>query len=442
MYAWKAPTAHPSSLIMKTLPPAIALAALSVAGHAQSFSYPDFTDLSGLTKVGLAEQSGPRLRLQDNAAPAVAGDNRGALWHTEPVNVAGGFETTFVFNMNSPSTSGGSDGMAFVIQNDLVASSAPIVNGAPDGTGSQAIGRHAAAAGFGRFATFNPGDSVDNSIAIHLDTYRNTNWGDADNNHISVHSGGAGDNSPHEDMSLARTTSLATDLNDGQDHTLRIVYTPGSLEVSLDGALVLAVPYSFEFGGVYTNDQSPCPPVQLIGDTSAFVGFTSGAGEARENRDLVSWTFASTSSNSGTGYCYGDGSGGICPCGAFGAPGEGCLTTSGTGATLTGSGQATVGADQLQLTVAGGPPNKPGIFFQGNNQLAGNPAGDGLLCTAGGTIRYSVNPLDASGSTSQGGFGLNASTGLTRNYQYWFRDTANSCGGGFNFTNAWSVTWD
>ena len=148
--------------------------------------------------------------------------------------------------------------------------------------------------------------------------------------------------------------------------------------------------------------------------------------------------------NTGSGYCFGDGTGTICPCGGFGGAGEGCLTTSGTGAQLTGVGNAEVAFDTLTLNVSGGPANKPGIFFQGNNPLnggLGNQAGDGLLCTAGGTIRYDVNSLDASGSTSQTGFGVNASTGLTRGYQYWFRDTGNSCGGLFNFTNGWVVTW-
>jgi len=156
-------------------------------------------------------------------------------------------------------------------------------------------------------------------------------------------------------------------------------------------------------------------------------------------------TACSGGGNSGSGYCYGDGSGTVCPCAALGGAGEGCLTTSGTGASLVGSGSASVTQDTLVLSVSGGPANKPGIFFQGNNQLnggLGNAAGDGLLCTAGGTIRYDVNFLDASGTASQGGFGINAAAGTTRNYQYWFRDTGNACGGGFNFTNAWTVTWN
>ena len=148
--------------------------------------------------------------------------------------------------------------------------------------------------------------------------------------------------------------------------------------------------------------------------------------------------------STGAAFCLGDGSGAVCPCAAFGLTGQGCLTTSGTGALLAGTGAANVGLDTLVLSVTGGPANKPGIFFQGNNQLnggLGNVAGDGLLCTAGGTIRYDVNALDASGAASQGGFGVNATVGSTLNYQYWFRDPANTCGGGFNFTNGWSQPW-
>ena len=162
---------------------------------------------------------------------------------------------------------------------------------------------------------------------------------------------------------------------------------------------------------------------------------------------FTSWTLSGNGAgggNTGFAYCSGDGTGGVCPCAAFGGPGEGCLTTSGTGARLLGTGNAAVGADTLLLSVTGGPPNRPGIFFQGNNQLSGgngNFAGDGLLCTAGGTVRYEVNPLDPAGATGQTGFGAQAGVGQTRNYQYWFRDTANPCGGLFNFTNGWSVTW-
>ncbi len=141
----------------------------------------------------------------------------------------------------------------------------------------------------------------------------------------------------------------------------------------------------------------------------------------------------------GDPYCFGDSTGSPCPCLAFGAPGAGCLNTSGAGAVLVGTGVPNTTADTLTLSATGCPPLKPGLFFQGNNMLA-NPVGDGLLCT-NALLRYAVNSTDAAGNVSQTGFGANAATGVTLNYQYWFRDPANPCGGGFNFTNGWVVTW-
>ena len=146
------------------------------------------------------------------------------------------------------------------------------------------------------------------------------------------------------------------------------------------------------------------------------------------------------SDNTGVGYCFGDGSGATCPCSAFGAAGEGCLTTSGTGAALVATGDANIANDTFQLDITGGPANKPGLFFQGPNQLS-TPVSDGILCS-NSNLRYGVNGTDASGNVTQTGFGANASIGESLNYQYWFRDTGNTCGGGFNFSNGWTVTWE
>ncbi len=200
-------------------------------------------------------------------------------------------------------------------------------------------------------------------------------------------------------------------------------------------------------------------PVQGVGGTAWAGTHVLGASHARHQvtvaagGDIVVNVAVGTSFDSvnglqiepagatGTAYCFGDGSGAVCPCASFGGAGEGCLTTSGSGATLAGSGSANIGVDSFVLSVSGAPANKPGLFFQGNNQI-GIAAGDGLLCAAGATIRYAVNSTDASGAVSQGGFAVNASAGQTLNYQYWFRDTGNPCGGGFNFTNGWSQPWN
>ncbi len=154
---------------------------------------------------------------------------------------------------------------------------------------------------------------------------------------------------------------------------------------------------------------------------------------------FTGWTLNAFAGVAGTPYCFGDGSSNVCPCASFGGAGEGCLTTSGTGATLAGVGNASVSSDSLVLEVTGGPANKPGLFFQGTSQVS-LLVGDGLLCTQS-TLRYAVNPTDASGAASQSGLGVNATAGVSLNYQYWFRDAQNPCGGGFNFSNGLNVVW-
>jgi len=158
------------------------------------------------------------------------------------------------------------------------------------------------------------------------------------------------------------------------------------------------------------------------------------------------------SSSSGNGYCYGDGTATACPCGTTSAAGQGCVNSTGTGgASLTGFGSATLSGDTFGLQVDGVPGDKPGLILRGANQMAGgpgNPAGEGLLC-ATGQVALSKVQFTSSGSTTfsefRPGVSFGASSygaGASTNYQFWYRDTANTCnGGGFNFTNGWTVTW-
>ncbi|MFT7670895.1 MAG: hypothetical protein ACI8X5_003608 [Planctomycetota bacterium] len=155
--------------------------------------------------------------------------------------------------------------------------------------------------------------------------------------------------------------------------------------------------------------------------------------------------------NTGSAYCFGDGSGVACPCSAFGGSGEGCANTGGAGgATLTASGNATLSNDTFQLQVSGIPGAKAGLCIKGSIQLpGGNLVGDGLLCTAP-QIRSQVIVSDASGGTSMsdwrgqpfGTYPGAANVGAASYYQWWYRDPSNTCSGsGFNFSNAWAVTW-
>lgn len=153
----------------------------------------------------------------------------------------------------------------------------------------------------------------------------------------------------------------------------------------------------------------------------------------------------------GVPYCFGDGSGTSCPCAASGGPGEGCANSSGSGgALLVGEGNASVAHSNFQLAVSGVPGAKPGLILRGLSQLGGGLGvgmGDGLFCTSGNSARSQVQ-VTAAGETLFSDFKgqtfgeASYGAGVTANYQFWYRDAQNTCSGqGFNFSNAWSVTW-
>lgn len=156
---------------------------------------------------------------------------------------------------------------------------------------------------------------------------------------------------------------------------------------------------------------------------------------------------------SGGAFCFGDGTGLACPCGANGNAGAGCENTGGTGgAILTANGNASFATDTLQLIVSGIPGAKAGLCVKGSTQLGGglgSPAGDGLLCT-GPQLRSQVILSDVGGTLCMtdwngqpfGSFPGAANVGTPTYYQWWYRDPGNACpGDDFNFTNGWCVNW-
>ena len=141
-----------------------------------------------------------------------------------------------------------------------------------------------------------------------------------------------------------------------------------------------------------------------------------------------------------------DGSGTACPCGNAGGIGEGCANDTGSGAVLSGSGSASITADDLVLSTTNLTPG-PGLFFQGNNAVNsgnGNPFGDGLRCVGGQVVRLEVQFSSAGSSATtisiptKGG----VSAGDSKRYQLWYRDSGGSpCNSGFNLTNGYEITW-
>lgn len=162
----------------------------------------------------------------------------------------------------------------------------------------------------------------------------------------------------------------------------------------------------------------------------------------------------------GTPLCFGDGSlPTACPCGNFGATGNGCdnsIATGGSNLTAVGS----TSADTVVLTATGELPTALSIFLQGTTSLA-TPLvfGDGVRCAGGALKRLYVrnasggvasapqpgNPSITTQSTALGD-PIAPLSGATRIYQVYYRDPnlvfcANPPGNSWNISSAVSIIW-
>ena len=148
----------------------------------------------------------------------------------------------------------------------------------------------------------------------------------------------------------------------------------------------------------------------------------------------------------GTAFCAGDGTGSPCPCGNTGGAGEGCANSTGSGATLSATGSASIAADDLVLDAAGLLPSQAVLLFAGVNAVNGGNGvsfGDGLRCAGGTLKRLGVRSPNPGGEASWGP-GLAAiggwSAGDLRRLQAWYRDpVASPCGTGFNLSHGIEV---
>ncbi len=178
-----------------------------------------------------------------------------------------------------------------------------------------------------------------------------------------------------------------------------------------------------------------------IPEWAAGAPFADAAG-ADAGRVLV----LSTQNPAGQPFCFGDGSGGACPCGNFGAPGRGCQNSSAPGAELGGQGFPSVSADLVTFHAAALPPSQPVLLFAGLNAVnsgLGVPFGDGLRCAGGGLRRLGVRV--AIGGAATWGPGLFTPQGWqagdVRRLQAWYRDPiASPCGAGFNLSNGFRIS--
>lgn len=157
-------------------------------------------------------------------------------------------------------------------------------------------------------------------------------------------------------------------------------------------------------------------------------------------------------------FCFGDGSGPLCPCFNNGGSGRGCDNSAATGgAILTATGTPSLSADTFVLTSSAERSTAFSLFMQGDAELAGVNFGDGLRCAGGNLKRlYSRNAAAGSVTAPTGGdpsisarsaaLGDPIPVSGTRIYQVYYRDPDPAfcpppTGSTFNVSNALRVVW-
>jgi hypothetical protein len=238
--------------------------------------------------------------------------------------------------------------------------------------------------------------------------------------------------------------------------------------------------YLYPIGGVHGTASAQVdvsPPVGVDANASltaqgAFPGTYSGwqVGIAvlhvAQPNSMLSFTFVSNSnaglsgmqlerfeepSATGTAYCFGDGSGALCPCFNDGAFGRGCGNLLyPNGARLTASGTASVSADTLVLS-ASSMSGAQSWYFQATAQAA-DPLGYGILCVGGSLIRIGQKGLTNGSSMNPSGVDFPISlkgaippAGGTRHYQVSYRQANPPCSppptSNTNRTNGLTIVW-
>ena len=239
------------------------LALFASAAHAQTFVFTDFSSPSGLTLNGSATTT----------AGAVASDGTvlrltpanyyqaGSAFSTTlvPLNDASSFSTAFTFRITSSGGIGdadgaGADGIAFVVQ--------PLANN---------VGGVGGGIGYA---------GITSSLAVEFDTYNNGGIDDNDGNHVGIDENG--------DLNSVLLTPVSTRFNNGALWYAWIDYNGATtdLQVRLSQTSTRPTDPLLESNSIDLSS--------ILGQNSAYVGFTSGTGAGYGNHDIVSWQFNNT----------------------------------------------------------------------------------------------------------------------------------------------------
>ena len=181
-----------------------------------------------------------------------------------------------------------------------------------------------------------------NSFGIEFDTYNNTGFGlgnDDGNssNHVSIDTNGNLTNTDLTNVYGNQTCIFATGSN---SNTAAGCMSNGDLwtvNISYDGAKLTVTVTDPKEGSSFTAINGYAINfASLLGQNTAYAGFTSGTGAGWENHDIVNWTFANTTQSASCTYSLSASSASV---GA--AQSTGTVTvTAGTGCTWTATSNA------------------------------------------------------------------------------------------------------
>lgn len=234
------------------------------SAFASTISFPDFSNVAGLTLNGAATAvntvDGTVLRL----TPAASFQSGSAFSTTQIALGAGStFSTFFQFRISDPAGLAPADGFAFVLQT------------VDDGVGSTGGGL-----GF---------QGISPSVAVEFDTFDNAPAipTDPNPNHVAVDTNGALNgpgvivNGQSSCGSVATVTGTPNCMANGHLWSVWIDYDGANLRVALaDNSNVRPA----------NLVNQPINLAGIIGQT-AFVGFTAATGGGFENHDIVTWSF-------------------------------------------------------------------------------------------------------------------------------------------------------
>ena len=211
--------------------------------------------------------------------PAQEGQT-GSVFTTDSVvfNPKYAFATSFQFQMTDPGSGGASDGMTFVLQTESASAL---------GAGGGCLGYAGSPGG----SCTPPSTGIMPSVAVEFDTWHNVGV-DFNDNHVGILTGGQFieiDPQTPYGVTNCQPTGAFGCMSNGDTWSVWIDYDGASLHVAVaDNSTTHPanlISYPIDIPG-------------LLGQSSAFVGFTAGTGAGYENHYILDWRFIAAPADS------------------------------------------------------------------------------------------------------------------------------------------------